>query len=117
MFKHQSKPFGIASLTILTTLFSISPLIFSAHVRAQEEAPTPTTRITAISQIKDVSPTDPYFPALQALVEQYGCVSLSADGEFRADEPLTRGDAAILMYSCLSKVAELVEAGAIKPAK
>ena len=115
MFKHQAKIFGVA---ILTTLVSaMSPLAFSSQVNAQEEDLSSTNRVTAISQIKDVSPSDPYFPALQALVEQYGCVSLPADGNFRADEPLTRGQAAILMHSCLSKMAELIEVGAIKPSE
>lgn len=118
MFKHQSQLLGISRVTILTALISaISPLIFSAHVNAQEQDSTSANRVTAISQIKDVSPSDPYFPALQALVEQYGCIALPADGNFRADEPLTRGEAAILVHSCLSKMAELIEVGAVKPAQ
>jgi hypothetical protein len=121
MFKHQWKIFSISIVTILTTLvIAISPIIFNANAIAQQGEPTPSPTptaapVTSVSQLKDVTPTEPYFPALQSLVERYGCVALPSDGYFKPTDSLNRGDAAILVHSCLVKMAELIQDGAIKP--
>lgn len=70
----------------------------------------PTAPVTSVSQFSDVQPSDPYFAALQALTEQYGCVTGFSDGTFRANQPVTRGETAIVLYNCLSKLAEVLQA-------
>ncbi|NER39563.1 MAG: S-layer homology domain-containing protein [Oscillatoria sp. SIO1A7] len=49
--------------------------------------------VTSVSQVSDVSPGDPYFPALKNLIDRYEIDSvLRSDGTFQGDASLTRGD-------------------------
>jgi hypothetical protein len=117
MSKRHWKALGVGIVAILmTAIVTIAPVIFNSPVIAQPQN-TANQRVTSISQLTDVEPSAPYFNALQALVERYGCVDLPPDGRFRGDSPLTRGQAAILVHSCLSKFAELIETGVIVPGR
>lgn len=74
-------------------------------------ATTPATifaQVTSVSQFVDVEPTDYYFQALQSLYERYGCVTAYPDKTFRGNKPLTRGEFAIQLNSCLDRVNELI---------
>ncbi len=90
---------------IAVTLLLLSSALPQSRAIAQDY---PTTPVTSVSQFSDVQPSDPYFAALQALVEQYGCVTAFSDGTFRAEQPVTRGETAIVLYDCLSKLAEVL---------
>ncbi|MEB3826081.1 S-layer homology domain-containing protein [Phormidium sp. CCY1219] len=67
-------------------------------------------QVTSISGIRDVSPSDDYYYALQNLVERYNCVSVYPDGTYRGNRALTRGDFAIMLEGCLNRVMEVVAA-------
>lgn len=104
------------AIALLISIFMGMPPGFHAgHSAIAQTSPEITQRITSVSQLSDVNPSDPYFPALQGLVERYGCVSGFPDNTFRADQPATRGEVAIVLYSCLQKMSELIQAGALEP--
>jgi hypothetical protein len=48
---------------------------------------------TSVGQIKDVKPTDTWFPAAQSLVEKWSIRIASADGTFGASDTITAADA------------------------
>ena len=47
-------------------------------------------------------PTDPYYQAVQSLVERYGIDVSLPDGTVRPDEPLTRGDFMVYLNEALN---------------
>ena len=115
MLNRHWKALGIGIIAILmTAIVIITPAIFNPPIIAQQQNVV-NKRVTSISQLTDVEPSDPYFDALQSLVERYGCIDLPADGRFKANQPLTQG--IILMHSCLSKLAELIETGVVVPGR
>ncbi len=85
--------------------------IVPAHGQmAPKTTPTPSkgsAPVTSVSQIKDVKPSDKFYPALQSLVERYGCFSTYADYTFRANDPLTREAFVVLFNNCLDRLNEL----------
>ncbi len=91
-------------------------LLFIASANAQmapKTAPTPprgSAPVTSVSQIKDVKPSDKFYPALQSLVERYGCVMPYEDYTFRANDPLTREAFVVVFNNCLDRLVELVGA-------
>lgn len=78
--------------------FLILPILFVLSVF------TANAQITSISQIKDVKPTDKHFLALQSLVERYG---VFYEEKFRANDPLTREEFAVLLNKSLDMLVEL----------
>jgi hypothetical protein len=91
-------------------------LLIVGSVKAQpapKTTPTPSrgsASVTSVSQIKDVKPSDKFYPALQSLVERYGCFSPYADYTFRANDPLTREAFVVLFNNCLDRLNELAAA-------
>lgn len=65
-------------------------------------------QVTSVSQLSDVQPTDWAFPALQSLVERYGCIAGYPDGTFRGNRALTRYEFAAGLNACLDRVNELI---------
>jgi hypothetical protein len=65
---------------------------------------------TSGSRITDVSPSDHYYSAVQNLVQRYRCIQVYPDGTYRGEQPLTRGDFAVMMEGCLNRVLEMVAA-------
>lgn len=117
MLKRQWKALGIGILVVLISLATIiAPAVLRSPAFAQQQD-FPKKRVTSVSQITDIEPSDPYFNALENLVERYGCISVSPEGRFQPEAPLTRGQAAIFVDSCLRKFAELIETGVIIPGK
>jgi S-layer homology domain len=99
--------------------FLILPIVcvlLAGSVYAQmtpKPSPTPSkgsASVTSVSQIKDVKPSDKFYPALQSLVERYGCFSPYADYTFRANDPLTREAFVVLFNNCLDRLNELAAA-------
>lgn len=78
-------------LIILPFLF----ILFAFSANAQ---------ITQISQVKDVKPSDQYFHALQTMIERYGVFN---EENFRANDPLTREEFAVLLNKGLDMLKEL----------
>jgi S-layer homology domain len=96
-------------LPILSIFFAIS---LNAQM-APKTTPTPSrgfASVTSVSQIKDVKKSDKFYPALESLVERYGCFSPYADYTFRANDPLTREAFVVLFNNCLDRLNELAAA-------
>ncbi len=66
-------------------------------------------QVTAVSQLRDVQPTDWAFPALQSLVERYGCVVGYPEGTYRGHRTLTRNEFAAGLNACVQQVNALLE--------
>lgn len=61
-------------------------------------------RITNVSELKDVAPTDWAFEALRNLLERYGCLAGYPDRTFRGDRPLSRYEFAAGLNACLEQI-------------
>ena len=62
---------------------------------------TITQNVTSVSQLSDVRPTDWAFPALQSLVERYGCIAGYPDRTFRGNQATSRYEFAAGLNACL----------------
>jgi S-layer homology domain len=90
---------------------AIAVASFPAALTAQTEQTAQTAQnVTSTSQLKDTQPTDWAFPALQSLVERYGCISGYPDSTYRGQRALTRYEMAAALNSCLDKVNETLSA-------
>jgi hypothetical protein len=67
-------------------------------------------KVTSVSELSDVQPTDWAFQALQSLVERYGCIAGYPDGTFRGNRALTRYEFAAGLNACMDKISELIAA-------
>ena len=68
--------------------------------------------LVSVSQYADVDPKQPYFNALQSLVERYGVANgfKTASGvDFRGDQALSRADMIMLIDGALDQAAQLAE--------
>lgn len=68
-------------------------------------------QILSTSQLKDVKPTDPYFTALQSLIERYGAYAGFPDGTFRPNRLAFRAELAASLNTLLDKFNVLMSAG------
>lgn len=68
-------------------------------------------QVTSVSQLSDVQPTDWAFPALQSLVERYGCIAGYPDSTYRGNRALTRYEFAAGLNACLDRILELAGGG------
>ncbi|MGE5659753.1 MAG: iron uptake porin [Actinomycetota bacterium] len=71
---------------------------------SQNSVSNPLAQITSVSQLSDVQPTDWAFPALQSLIERYGCIAGYPDGTFRGNRALTRYEFAAALNACLEQI-------------
>jgi porin len=67
---------------------------------------TQNNRVTSVSQLKDVQPTDWAFQALQSLVERYGVITGYPDGTFRGNRAITRYEFAAALNKALTVISE-----------
>jgi hypothetical protein len=67
------------------------------------------SQVTSVGQLEDVSPSDPYFQALQSLIEKYGVDVSLPDGTFRGEQPITRGNFVIYLNRAMDRMVELME--------
>lgn len=80
------------------------------------ETNTPTqiteeNRVTSVSQLSDVQPTDWAFQALQSLVERYGVIAGYSDETFRGNRAITRYEFAAGLNAALERVNESIATG------
>ncbi len=64
----------------------------------------PLNQVNSISQLRDVSPTDWAYSALQNLVENYDCLEGYPNRTFRGDRTLTRYEFAAGLNACLENI-------------
>lgn len=76
-------------------MLSLLFVVFAFSAKAQ---------ITQISQVKDVKSSDQYFHALKSMIERYGVFN---EEKFRANDPLTREEFAVLLNKGLDMLEEL----------
>lgn len=69
---------------------------------------SPMGRVTSVSSLTDVQPTDWAFGALQSLVERYGCIEGYPDGTYRGNRAMTRYEFAAGLNQCLNRIQELI---------
>ncbi|MDZ7958791.1 MAG: iron uptake porin [Aulosira sp. DedQUE10] len=65
-------------------------------------------QVNSVSQLRDVSPGDWAFTALQSLVERYGCIAGYPSGTFLGNRAMTRYEFAAGLNACLERVQELI---------
>jgi len=65
-------------------------------------------QVTSVSQLRDVSPGDWAFQALQSLVERYGCIVGYPDRTYRGNRPLSRYEFAAGLNACMDRINELI---------
>jgi hypothetical protein len=112
MMKSWIYRVSIFLLGCIVSILAVNSWIWTSHPAQAEDVDLPMTPITAVSQLEDLSPSDPYFAAVKALTEQYGCISGFSDNTFRPEKPVTRGEVVIVLHTCLQKMAELIRSGA-----
>ncbi|MEB3310929.1 MAG: iron uptake porin [Snowella sp.] len=85
-----------------------SPLVSAPTLPPTPASPSPSPRlvsqITNVSELKDVSPDDWAYQALQMLTERYGCISGYPNQTFRGDRALSRWEFAAGLNACLNKL-------------
>lgn len=69
-----------------------------------------TSRVTSVSQLSDVSPSDWAAQALRSLIERYECISGYRDHTFGGDRTLTRYEFAVVLNACLPNLSQLTAA-------
>ncbi|MFN6569136.1 iron uptake porin [Dendronalium sp. ChiSLP03b] len=113
------------SLEFLSVNSSDSPIIYTTNSEIfqqdftlaqtnEETQMSPSSsmeRVTSVSQLSDVQPSDWAFAALQSLVERYGVISGYPDGSFKGNRTLTRYEFAAGLNAALDKINELIAAG------
>ena len=67
-------------------------------------------RVTSVSELSDVQPTDWAFQALQSLVERYGCIAGYPDKSFRGNRAITRYEFAAGLNACLDQITQQIAA-------
>jgi porin len=121
------QPSGVGQLPEISPV-AINPAPIASVVPPTEAAIAPTpalqsasqpvgrsatviARVTTVSGLSDVQPTDWAFQALQALVERYGVIAGYPDGTFRGNQPMTRYEFAAGLNAALNRIEELINTG------
>ena len=80
-----------------------------------QQAPIPATtledRVTSVSELRDVQPTDWAFQALRSLIERYQISINYPDATFRGNRAMTRYEYAAALNMALDRINELIEVG------
>lgn len=66
------------------------------------------SQITNVSQLRDVSPGDWAYEALQSLVERYNCIAGYPDGTYRGNRSMSRFEFAAGLSACLQQIERLI---------
>lgn len=92
---------------------SAAPVVNSLDMAdLNSAAPSPgMDQVTSVSQLSDVLPTDWAFPALQSLVERYGCIAGYPNKTYRGNRAITRYEFAAGLNACMDRINELIGAG------
>ncbi|AFY79256.1 putative S-layer protein [Pleurocapsa sp. PCC 7327] len=66
-------------------------------------------QVTSVQELKDVSPTEWAYEALQSLVERYGCIVGYPDQTYRGNRALTRWEFAAGLNACMNTMERLIQ--------
>ncbi|MBD2439590.1 iron uptake porin [Nostoc sp. FACHB-110] len=94
-----------AALCLLTAPALAEPEEFLVSQESNME------RVTSVSQLSDVQPTDWAFVALQSLVERYGVIAGYPDATFKGNRAITRYEFAAGLNAALDRINELIAGG------
>ncbi|MEB3229864.1 MAG: iron uptake porin [Leptolyngbyaceae bacterium] len=108
-FTQSRSLFPLRSSLILTLLLS-----GSSQALAEEVVPDPLP-LPQVNQLVDVQPTDWAYQAVQALVEQYGCLEGFPDRTFQGDRPMTRYEFAGAIEACLETLGQAITNAGVSP--
>ncbi|BAY97357.1 hypothetical protein NIES37_12950 [Tolypothrix tenuis PCC 7101] len=102
-------PLTISDLTPSTGLSQFSSNAADLSLTPGEEnTNNDMEQVNSVSQLRDVSPGDWAFTALQSLVERYGCIAGYPSGTFLGNRAMTRYEFAAGLNACLERVQELI---------
>ncbi|MBD2089436.1 carbohydrate porin [Microcoleus sp. FACHB-1515] len=92
----------------LAQIPSVSQLLEDGAIALPlNQPPSPVlAQATSVSQLSDVQPTDWTYQALQALIENYGCIAGYPNGTFRGQQAITRFEFAAGLNACLDRINE-----------
>ncbi|MCC5661622.1 iron uptake porin [Nostoc sp. XA010] len=94
-----------SSLTVATTCINTPTFA----LENQQQIPlVDISKLTSVSQLSDVKPTDWAFQALQSLIERYTCIVGYQNGTYRGKRAMTRYEFADSLNTCLIKVQKLI---------
>lgn len=68
----------------------------------------PMDRVTSVSELADIQPTDWAFPALQSLAEKYGCLLEYPTRFFEGNQKINRYEFGAMLLSCQDSFSNLV---------
>lgn len=97
------------NLLTATILLGFSDPILANNL--ENLSSNPMGQVTAVNQLRDVSPTAWAFEALRSLVERYGCIVGYPDRTFRGERALTRWEFAAGLNACLNTIERLIQEG------
>lgn len=110
-FPVISDPSLGTSLTQITDLDTAVPSVWNLQENSLTE--DPMAQMTSVSRLRDVSPNDWAYLAVQQLIERYNCLAGYPDGTFRGNRPLTRYEFAAGLSDCLQQYEREIIIGAI----
>jgi hypothetical protein len=71
--------------------------------------PGPLEQVNSVRELRDVSPTDWAFQAMNALAERHQCLLGYSDGTYRGNRAMTRYEFAANLNACLIQVQQRIE--------
>lgn len=86
------------------------PTSFLKQTHQYSQVTNTQVRVTSVSQLSDVNPTDWAFQALQSLIERYNCMIGYPDLTYQGNRTLTRNEFATALATCLNQVNKLIAA-------
>lgn len=109
----------IKASVAIPTLLTMSSLLLSQSALGQSpatadtnqktsDANSSTAQINNVFELRDVSPDDWAFEALQNLIERYGCMAGSSNNLYEGDRALTRYEFAAALEQCLQQIQDLI---------
>ncbi|KAM3100296.1 iron uptake porin [Phormidesmis sp. 146-12] len=102
---------AILTTEVMQAVEPVEPAIVPSVSKTPRLEPFTIARVTSVSGLSDVKPSDWAFQALQSLVERYGVIEGYPDGTFKGNRAMTRYEFAAGLNAALNRVNELIEAG------
>jgi hypothetical protein len=95
---------GVILLSLLTHPYASSAQTLNPAIGTRDQT---FTKITNVSQLRDISPEDWAYEALRNLIERYGCLGGYPNHLFRGERALTRWEFAASLNACLKNLERL----------
>ncbi|NEO25657.1 MAG: iron uptake porin [Kamptonema sp. SIO4C4] len=90
-------------------LVGLSALLLGSSAFAAPVASNSSmSQLNTVSELRDISPGDWAFAALQNLIQRYDCLAGYPDGTFRGNRPLSRYEFAAGLNACLQQIERLL---------